>query len=104
MRESCSGRWREWPEPGPGSGAQAGAAPGLLPTIHGVTREVSLKVETAGVGARDLCGNLRRGALATATLNRKDFGLTWNAVLETGGMLVGEELKVTIDDPAGAFR
>ena len=66
-------------------------------TIHGVTREVTLLTETDGVAHRDPYGNLRRGATATATLNRTDFGLTWNAVLETGGILVGEDLKVTID-------
>jgi polyisoprenoid-binding protein YceI len=66
-------------------------------TIHGVTRDITLKVETDGAELRDLYGNTRRGAVATATLNRTDFGLTWNAVLETGGFLVGEELKVTID-------
>jgi polyisoprenoid-binding protein YceI len=66
-------------------------------TIRGVTREVTLRAETDGGERRDPYGNLRRGATATATLNRTDFGLTWNAVLETGGFLVGEELKVTID-------
>jgi polyisoprenoid-binding protein YceI len=40
---------------------------------------------------------LRIGATATAKLNRKDFGLNWNAALEAGGVLVGEEVKITID-------
>jgi polyisoprenoid-binding protein YceI len=66
-------------------------------TIRGITREVTLSVETDGVEHRDPYGNLRRGATATATLNRTDFGLTWNAALEAGGFLVGEEVKVTID-------
>ena len=66
-------------------------------SLHGVTREITLKVETDGAELRDLYGNTRRGAVATTRLNRTDFGLTWNAVLETGGFLVGEELAVTID-------
>ena len=66
-------------------------------TIRGVTREVTLRVETDGTELRDPFGNLRRGAQATATLDRTDFGLTWNAVLESGGFLVGDEIKVTID-------
>ncbi len=40
---------------------------------------------------------IRRGATATGTLNRKDYGLTWNQALETGGILVGDEVKLTID-------
>ena len=77
-------------------GADALAITGDL-TIHGVTRAITLITETDGAERRDPSGNLRRGATATTTINRTDFGLTWNAVLETGGFLVGEELKVTID-------
>ena len=66
-------------------------------TIRGVTRDIVLRVETDDAELRDPYGNLRRGAVATTTLDRTDFGLTWNAVLETGGLLVGEEIKVTVD-------
>jgi polyisoprenoid-binding protein YceI len=66
-------------------------------TIRGTTREMVLAVETDGVELRDPFGNLRRGATVTTRFNRKDFGLTWNTALETGGVLVGDEVKVTID-------
>lgn len=66
-------------------------------TIRGVTREVTLDVEGPTPEVKDPWGKQRIGASATAKLNRKDFGLTWNAALETGGVLVGEEVKITID-------
>lgn len=66
-------------------------------TIHGVTRPVTLDVEGPTEEVRDPWGKQRVAASATATLNRKDFGLTYNAALETGGVLVGEEVKVVID-------
>ena len=66
-------------------------------TIHGVTRETVLHVEGPTPEHKDPWGNARIGATATAKLNRKDFGLTWNAALEAGGVLVGEEVKITID-------
>ena len=66
-------------------------------TIHGVTREVVLHVEGPTPEAKDPWGNLRIGATATTKLNRKDFGLSYNAALEAGGVLVGEEVKITID-------
>jgi polyisoprenoid-binding protein YceI len=66
-------------------------------TIHGVTREAVLHVEGPTPEAKDPWGNLRIGATATAKINRKDFGLAWNAALEAGGVLVGEEVKITID-------
>ncbi|HEV2275596.1 MAG TPA: YceI family protein [Acidobacteriaceae bacterium] len=66
-------------------------------TIHGVTREVTLDVEGPEPEAKDPWGNLRIGASATAKISRKEFGLTWNAALETGGVLVGDEVKITID-------
>lgn len=65
--------------------------------IHGVTKEVVLQVEGPSPEVRDPWGNLRRGATATTKINRKDFGLTWNAALETGGVVVGEEVSITID-------
>lgn len=66
-------------------------------TIHGVTKEVVLQVEGPAAEIRDPWGNLRRGATATTKINRKDFGLTWNAALETGGVVVGDEVSITID-------
>lgn len=66
-------------------------------TIHGVTKEVVLQVEGPSPEVRDPWGNLRRGATAATKINRKDFGLTWNAALETGGVVVGEEVAITID-------
>ncbi len=66
-------------------------------TIRGVTREVTLDVEGPTPEMKDPWGKQRIGASATTTLNRKDFGLTWNAALETGGVLVGDEVKITID-------
>ena len=66
-------------------------------TIHGVTRPVVLAVEASDAEIKDPYGNLKRAATATARINRKDFGLTWNVALETGGVLVGDELKIEID-------
>lgn len=66
-------------------------------TMHGVTKEVILQVEWPSPEVRDPWGNLRRGATATTKINRKDFGLTWNAALETGGVVVGDEVAITID-------
>jgi len=62
-------------------------------TMRGVTKEVMLPVAFMGL-AKDPWGNQRAGFESEATLNRKDFGLNWNAVLETGGFLVGDEVKV----------
>ncbi len=66
-------------------------------TIRGVTREVAFDVERPTPPVKDPAGNLRVGASATAQINRKDFGLTWNAALETGGVLVGDEVGITIE-------
>ena len=66
-------------------------------TIHGVPREISLDVEGPTPEHKDPWGNLRIGATATGKLNRKDYGLGWNAALEAGGVLVGDEVKLTID-------
>jgi polyisoprenoid-binding protein YceI len=64
-------------------------------TIHGITREVTLPVSHLGK-AKDPWGNERIGFEAETTINRKDFGLTWNAALETGGFLVGDEVKIQL--------
>jgi polyisoprenoid-binding protein YceI len=66
-------------------------------TIHGVTREIVLDVEGPSPEAKDPWGNVRSGASATAKINRKEFGLVWNVVLETGGMLVGEDIAITLE-------
>jgi len=66
-------------------------------TLHGQTREVVLDVESAGTTAKDMMGNTRSGAHATATINRKDFGIVWNKALDGGGIMVGEEISITID-------
>jgi len=66
-------------------------------TIRGNTREVTLDVEGPTPPAQDPWGNTRVGASATTKINRKDFGLVWNQALETGGVLVGEEVKITVD-------
>jgi polyisoprenoid-binding protein YceI len=65
-------------------------------TIRDVTREVVLDVEYGGQG-KDPWGNQRVGFTATASLNRKEFGLTWNQALETGGVLVAEKVDVEIE-------
>ena len=66
-------------------------------TIHGVTKEVVLNVDGPAKEAKDPWGNIKSGAVATTKINRKDFGLGWNKVLETGGVAVGEEVSITID-------
>ena len=66
-------------------------------TIRGVAREVVFAVEGPTAQVKDPWGNTRIGLSATARINRKDFGLTWNAALETGGILVGEEVTITLD-------
>ena len=65
-------------------------------TIRGVTHEVTLDVEHHG-GGKDPWGNEKTGFSAKTSINRKDYGLTWNQVLETGGVLVGEKIEIEID-------
>jgi polyisoprenoid-binding protein YceI len=66
-------------------------------TIHGVTRKAVFAVEGPTAPGKDPWGNTRIGIAATTKINRKDFGLTWNAALETGGILVGEEVTITLE-------
>jgi len=66
-------------------------------TIHGVTRKVRFAVEGPTPPAKDPWGNTRIGLAATTKISRKDFGLTYNAALETGGVLVGDEVTITLD-------
>jgi polyisoprenoid-binding protein YceI len=66
-------------------------------TLHGVTREVVLDVEGPSAEGKDPWGNMRRGASAATQINRKDFGLTWNKAIETGGVLVGDEVNIMLE-------
>lgn len=66
-------------------------------TIHGITRKAIFNVEGPTPAAKDPWGNTRLALSATTKINRKDFGLTWNTALETGGILVGEEVTITLD-------
>jgi polyisoprenoid-binding protein YceI len=66
-------------------------------TIRDVTRKVVFSVEGPTPPAKDPWGNTRVAVSATTKINRKDFGLTWNAALETGGILVGDEVTITLD-------
>jgi polyisoprenoid-binding protein YceI len=65
-------------------------------TIHGITREVVLDVTSEGRG-KDPWGGERAGFTASGTIKRSEFGLTWNQVLETGGVMVGDDIKIMID-------
>jgi len=65
-------------------------------TIHGVTKAVVLDLEIGGV-AKDPWGHQRAGAVATGRIDRKDFGLTWNKTLETGGLMVGDDVTITLN-------
>lgn len=64
--------------------------------IRGVTREVALDASFAGIG-KDPWGNQRAGFSAETAISRKDFGLEWNVALETGGWLVGDQVKISLD-------
>lgn len=66
-------------------------------TLHGVTREVVLNVEGLSKESKDPWGNIRIGASASTKINRKDFGLTWNKALETGGVVVGDEITINLE-------
>lgn len=66
-------------------------------TLHGITRNVVFTVEGPTPPAKDPWGNTRIGLAATTKISRKDFGLNWNAALETGGILVGDDVTITLD-------
>ncbi len=66
-------------------------------TIHGVTRKVTLDAEAPSAPQKDPWGGTRIGVEATTKINRKDFGLVWNATLETGGFMVGDDVTITLD-------
>jgi len=66
-------------------------------TIRGITRKVVFSAEGPTPPLKDPWGNTRVAVSATTKINRKDYGLTWNAALETGGILVGDEVTITLD-------
>ncbi len=66
-------------------------------TIRGTTREVTLAVEGPTPPQKDPWGNTRIGAVATTKLKRSEFNMVWNVALEAGGILVGEDVKITLD-------
>jgi polyisoprenoid-binding protein YceI len=66
-------------------------------TIHGTSKEITVDVEGPTPEVKDPWGNFRRGATATANINRRDFGLTWNKVLDSGGLVVGDEVNIYIE-------
>jgi polyisoprenoid-binding protein YceI len=66
-------------------------------TIHGVTREITVDVEGPTAEVKDPWGSFRRGATATTKISRKDFGLTWNKVLDNGGLVVGDEINIYVE-------
>jgi polyisoprenoid-binding protein YceI len=66
-------------------------------TMHGVTKKVKLLAIGASKTVKDPYGNIKNGFKVTGTINRKDFGLGWNAALEAGGVAVSEEVKLDIN-------
>ena len=66
-------------------------------TIRGVTKEVPFDVEGPTAPVKDPWGNIRAGVSASAKINRKDFGVAFNALTETGGVVVGDEVKITVE-------
>jgi polyisoprenoid-binding protein YceI len=66
-------------------------------TIHGITREVTFDVEPLSPETKDPYGNVRIGTSARTKIDRKDFGLHWNAALETGGVVVGNQVNITLE-------
>ena len=66
-------------------------------TLHGVTKPVTFAVEDVSEPSKDPWGNHRIGLSASTKIKRKDFGLTWNSALESGGVLVGEDVTITLE-------
>lgn len=65
-------------------------------TLHGITKSIALDVAYGGLG-KDPWGNMKAGFSVSGKFNRKDFGLSWNAALETGGVLVSEEVRLVAE-------
>lgn len=66
-------------------------------TLHGVTKDIVLAVDGPSEAIKGMGGEMRRGLTATTTINRKDFGITWNKALDGGGAVVSDEVKITLD-------
>jgi polyisoprenoid-binding protein YceI len=66
-------------------------------TLHGVTREITVDLEGPTLEVKDPWGNFRRGATGAARIDRRDFGITWNKALDTGGLVVGNEVSIQVD-------
>jgi polyisoprenoid-binding protein YceI len=66
-------------------------------TIHGVTKSVTLDMTTPAPEVKGMGGGFVTGATATTKINRKDFGLTWSKLMDTGGAVVGDEISITLD-------
>lgn len=66
-------------------------------TIHGVSKQVTLEVEKPSEEMKDPWGNIKIGVSAATKIKRKDFGLNWNAALEAGGVLVGDDVNISLD-------
>jgi len=66
-------------------------------TIYAVTKEVELRIQGPTESIKDPWGNTRKGVQATTRIDRKDFGLTWNKTLDNGGLLIGNEVDISID-------
>ena len=66
-------------------------------TLHGVTKDVVLDVQGLNKSFKDPWGNIKRGASATTTINRKDYGLVWNKAIESGGVMVGDEVNISLE-------
>ena len=66
-------------------------------SIHGITKEVVLDVDGPTAPVKDPWGNQRMGINATTKINRQDFGVKWNATMDNGGVVVGDDVSITID-------
>ncbi len=66
-------------------------------TIHGVTKQVTLEVEGLAPEVKDPWGNVKSGATASTKISRKEFGMTFNMALETGGVMVGDEVTISLE-------
>jgi polyisoprenoid-binding protein YceI len=66
-------------------------------TIRGVTREVTVDVDGPTPEVKDLSGNIRRGATGTLKINRKDFGIVWHKTLDNGGLVVGDDVDISVE-------
>ena len=66
-------------------------------TIRGVTREITVDVDGPSPEVKDPGGNIRRGATGTLKINRKDFGMMWHKTLDNGGLVVGDDVKISVE-------